>query len=221
MTTELEDVLLVKNKNDNDAMKRLMDKYHSVIYNYAKHIDPMHLTDAMQDGNIGLFTACRAFDPSLGYKFSSLAFPYIHGTILRGLQGRRSVKYNSAKTLSELSQDEDYLRLSNPVSLDNLNLKSLEAFSEEIDMDKPIITQTVHERFDSLLDSVCSSKQNPELSKKALSLRFGLEDGKVWKVDDICSKLDIKKGTVKYHISKAKEAFANDEELSELYQLSY
>lgn len=221
MTTELEDVLLVKNKNDNDAMKRLMDKYTPIIYKYASQIDKQHIEDAIQDGNIGLFSACRAFNPSLGFAFSTFAFPYIHGTILRGTHGRRSVKYNSTHTLSELSKDSVYLNLSNASSLESLNNNTLMELSEETDMDKAIVAQNIHNRFDVLLDDVCSTKTNPELAKKALSMHFGLEDGSAWKIDEICSNLDIKKGTMKYHISKALDAFENDEELLELYKVSF
>ena len=214
-----EDVLLVKNNNDNNAMKRLMKTFDPIIHKYALKIDPKHIEDATQDGYVGLFCACRAFDADLGYAFPTFAFPYIHGTILRGTHGRRSVKYNSSHTLADLSQDMAYLNLSNPMSLDELDPAYIPA--EEADLDTPAVSQAVSNRMDNLIDSYCSTRHNSETYKEALRLRFGFEDGKRWKIDDICSALDVKKGTVKHHIAQVMDVFENDDQLLELYKVSF
>lgn len=219
MNKTLEDVLLVKNSNDNNAMMRLMKTFSPVIYKYALKIDPKHLEDAQQDGYIGLLYACRAFNPDLGYAFSSFAFPYIHGTILRGTHGRRSVKYNSTHRLSDLAQDTSYLNLSNPVSLDELDLSHIP--DVEPDLDTPAVSQAVASRMNALIDSYCANIHNAESYKEALRFRFGFEDGKKWKLDDLCSFLDVKKGTMKHHISKVMDAFENDDQLLELYKISF
>lgn len=214
-----EDVLLVKNSNDNNAMMRLMKNFRPIIYKHAVKIDPKYLEDAIQDGYVGLFCACRAYNPDLGYAFSTFAFPYIRGSILRGTHGRRSVKFNSSFSLSDLSQDQDYLNLSNPLSLDTLNLDLTPA--PETDLDTPVVSQAVFSRMDTLIDSYCSTRHNSETFKEALRLRFGFEDGKKWKIDEICSALDVKKGTVKHHISKVMDVFENDDQLLELYKVSF
>lgn len=221
MTNISEDVLLVKNSNDNNAMMRLMKTFDPIIHKYARRIDPRHTKDAVQDGYIGLFCACRAFKPELGYAFSTFAFPCIHGSILRGTYGRRSVKFNSTHNPSDLSGDETYLALSNPDSLDELDLDHTPSLSCEIDLDAPALSQAITSRMENLIDSYCSTRHNSEAFKEALRLRFGFEDGKRWKIDEICCALDVKKGTVKHHIANVMDAFENDDQLLELYEVSF
>jgi RNA polymerase sigma factor (sigma-70 family) len=221
MTNTQKDVLLVKNSNDNNAMKRLMKTFDPIIHKYALKIDPKHIEDATQDGYIGLYCACRAFNEDLGYAFSTFAFPYIHGAILRGTHGRRSVKFNSAQKLADLSSDENYLLLSNPLSLDEMNLDHTPSLASETDLDTPVVSQAITSRMDDLIDSYCATRHNSETFKEALRLRFGFEGGKRWKIDEICSALDVKKGTVKHHIARVMDVFENDDQLLELYKVSF
>lgn len=50
---------------------------------------PLDQTDVFQDGCVGLLYACARFDVAKGVKFSTWAWQYIQGYILRGLSKSR------------------------------------------------------------------------------------------------------------------------------------
>jgi RNA polymerase primary sigma factor len=87
----------------------------SVSKKYAVVLEHMDLMDLVQEGNIGLMTAVRKFDPSRGYKFSTYAYWWIRQAMIRGIAAKeRSIRLpgkvsdmasNWNKKVRELSQE--------------------------------------------------------------------------------------------------------------------
>ena len=87
----------------------------SVSKKYAGVLEHMDLMDLVQEGNIGLMTAVRKFDPSRGYKFSTYAYWWIRQAMIRGIAAKeRSIRLpgkvsdmasNWNKKVRELSQE--------------------------------------------------------------------------------------------------------------------
>ncbi len=220
--TEISDVLLVKDSDDDAAMKRLMAKYKPIVYRYSSRIDPLHMEDSMQDGYIGLLAAAKAFDPERGNAFSTFAFPYIKGFVLRGLHGRRSVKHPSGTTLGELSKDKTYLNMSNPVSLEGLECERLGALSDAQDMDGALLAAEIRDRMKTVVSKLRFSGRRDEgrseLARKVVFLHYGLEDNRSLNRSEISKTLGITEKEVKGYIQKARKAFLEDSALKELYE---
>lgn len=111
------------------------------------------LSDLIQDGNVGLVTAARKFDPDQGVKFISYAVWWIRQAILSSLanQGRAvRVPLNRASDLSkifrererlkqELDRDPSYSELGEATGLTAETVRSLQTLNHsEIRLDAPI-----------------------------------------------------------------------------------
>lgn len=87
----------------------------SVAKRYAGVLEHMDLMDLVQEGNIGLITAVRKFDPGRGYKFSTYSYWWIRQAMLRGISAKeRAIRLpgkvsdmacNWNKKVRELSQE--------------------------------------------------------------------------------------------------------------------
>ena len=84
-----------------------------VIYVALKYqmVSKMEIEDIIQEGNIGLIEAIYNFDITRGYKFSTFAFWYIKGYILRAITEKcRTIRfpayiYEKSKKLEDASMD--------------------------------------------------------------------------------------------------------------------
>ncbi|MGH7753684.1 MAG: sigma-70 family RNA polymerase sigma factor [Gemmatimonadales bacterium] len=100
---------------DQDAMQELVKRNLRFVISVAKKYQNrgLPLTDLIGEGNVGLLTAARKFDPDQGVKFISYAVWWIRQAILAALarQGRTvRVPLNRTADLSRIVRTAEYLR---------------------------------------------------------------------------------------------------------------
>jgi len=142
-------------KGDQDAIQRLARANLRFVISVAKKYQNrgVSLTDLIQEGNVGLVTAARKFDPEQGVKFISYAVWWIRQAILAALanQGRPvRVPLNRASDLArifrekerlkqELNREPTFQELSRVTDLTAELIESLQTLnSSEIRLDAPI-----------------------------------------------------------------------------------
>ena len=100
---------------DQEAMQELVKRNLRFVISVAKKYQNrgMALTDLIGEGNVGLLTAARKFDPDMGVKFISYAVWWIRQAILASLarQGRSvRVPLNRTADLSRIVRAAEALR---------------------------------------------------------------------------------------------------------------
>src|SRR2546427_395559 len=100
---------------DQEAMQELVKRNLRFVISVAKKYQNrgLPLTDLIGEGNVGLLTAARKFDPDQGVKFISYAVWWIRQAILAALarQGRTvRVPLNRTADLSRIVRTAEYLR---------------------------------------------------------------------------------------------------------------
>ncbi|MGM0669671.1 MAG: sigma-70 family RNA polymerase sigma factor [Gemmatimonadota bacterium] len=102
-------------KGDEDAVQELARANLRFVISVAKKYQNrgVSLTDLIQEGNVGLVTAARKFDPDQGVKFISYAVWWIRQAILASLanQGRAvRVPLNRASDLARIFREKERLK---------------------------------------------------------------------------------------------------------------
>ncbi|MGQ0813987.1 MAG: sigma-70 family RNA polymerase sigma factor [Gemmatimonadota bacterium] len=102
-------------KGDEDAINKLVRSNLRFVISVAKKYQNrgVSLTDLIQEGNVGLVTAARKFDPEQGVKFISYAVWWIRQAILSALanQGRAvRVPLNRASDLARIFRERERLK---------------------------------------------------------------------------------------------------------------
>ena len=95
LTPDEERELSVKAKNgDKEAINHMVTSNVKLVISIAKHFNNcgLDMCDLIQEGNIGLLTAIKKFNPDLGFRFSTYATHWIRQAIMRGIS-------NHAKTI--------------------------------------------------------------------------------------------------------------------------
>ena len=88
------------------AVKRFMEGNLRLVISLARKNElrgkavGLELIDLIQEGNIGLSTAARKFDPELGYKFSTYAYWWIRQAISRAIEMGNTIRIPSNVTHS-------------------------------------------------------------------------------------------------------------------------
>ena len=83
------------------AVKRFMEGNLRLVISLAKKNENrgkavgLGLEDLIQEGNLGLNTAARKFDPELGYKFSTYAYWWIRQAISRAIEMGNTIRIPS------------------------------------------------------------------------------------------------------------------------------
>jgi RNA polymerase primary sigma factor len=100
---------------DEEAMQELVKRNLRFVISVAKKYQNrgLALTDLIGEGNVGLLTAARKFDPDMGVKFISYAVWWIRQAILASLarQGRTvRVPLNRTADLSRIVRTSEALR---------------------------------------------------------------------------------------------------------------
>jgi RNA polymerase primary sigma factor len=102
-------------KGDEEAIQELARANLRFVISVAKKYQNrgVSLTDLIQEGNVGLVTAARKFDPEQGVKFISYAVWWIRQAILASLanQGRAvRVPLNRASDLARIFREKERLK---------------------------------------------------------------------------------------------------------------
>ena len=116
ITPEMEKILGVRAQaGDEAAVQELARANLRFVISVAKKYQNrgVSLTDLIQEGNVGLVTAARKFDPDQGVKFISYAVCWIRKTILAALANHgRSVRVplNRASDLARIFREKERLK---------------------------------------------------------------------------------------------------------------
>src|SRR5882672_8561311 len=117
LLTQKEEIALARKvrAGDQDSMQELVKRNLRFVISVAKKYQNrgLPLTDLIGEGNVGLLTAARKFDPDQGVKFISYAVWWIRQAILAALarQGRTvRVPLNRTADLSRIVRTAEYLR---------------------------------------------------------------------------------------------------------------
>ena len=98
-----EELLFNKNKN------LVYDVIHKYFQGLQTRIPGYDFEDIVQVGNIGLWKACKKFNPSLGYKFSTYAEKAIYNEILLIIRNNKRNKIlNDSISLNEIYDNKGY-----------------------------------------------------------------------------------------------------------------
>ena len=142
-------------RGDDEAVQALARANLRFVISVAKKYQNrgVSLTDLIQEGNVGLVTAARKFDPDKGVKFISYAVWWIRQSILASLANHgRSVRVplNRASDLARIFREKERLKqelrrdptkeeLSRATGLTPAVIEALEALNaSEIRLDAPI-----------------------------------------------------------------------------------
>src|SRR6266498_2469218 len=117
LLTQKEEIALARKvrAGDQEAMQELVKRNLRFVISVAKKYQNrgLPLTDLIGEGNVGLLTAARKFDPDQGVKFISYAVWWIRQAILSSLarQGRTvRVPLNRTADLSRIIKASEILR---------------------------------------------------------------------------------------------------------------
>jgi RNA polymerase primary sigma factor len=117
LLTQKEEIALARKvrAGDQECMQELVKRNLRFVISVAKKYQNrgLPLTDLIGEGNVGLLTAARKFDPDQGVKFISYAVWWIRQAILAALarQGRTvRVPLNRTADLSRIVRTAEYLR---------------------------------------------------------------------------------------------------------------
>jgi RNA polymerase primary sigma factor len=116
ITPDMEKILGARaQKGDEDAVQELAKANLRFVISVAKKYQNrgVSLTDLIQEGNVGLVTAARKFDPEQGVKFISYAVWWIRQAILASLanHGRAvRVPLNRASDLARIFREKERLK---------------------------------------------------------------------------------------------------------------
>ena len=156
ITAEMEKILGARAQNgDQQAVQELAKANLRFVISVAKKYQNrgVSLTDLIQEGNVGLVTAARKFDPNQGVKFISYAVWWIRQAILASLANHGRVvrvPLNRASDLARIFREKERLKqelgrdptaheLSRATELTPQVIESLQTLNaSEIRLDAPI-----------------------------------------------------------------------------------
>src|SRR5918999_1223932 len=201
---------------DQDALQELVKRNLRFVISVAKKYQNrgLPLIDLIGEGNVGLLTAARKFDPDQGVKFISYAVWWIRQAILSALarQGRTvRVPLNRTADLSRIIKASEILRQKlnrepSPEELSQLTglsvdvVQSLAALNtSDVRFDADEMPDTEEEAMNRFLTDEIEQALNtlPPRDAKVLRLYFGLEGGREHTLEEIGSMLGVTRERVR------------------------
>lgn len=148
--------------------ENIEEKYKAIIIKIAKqfsnNIDFQN--DLIQEGYVGLLMAKKNYDPNVGVKFLTYAYPYIKSHILRYYNLN---KKNECETLSENEIKTDY-------ELDNICFDNIESILEDCSDDSKKIINAMVDGY-----SIREIAENMGYPKSKVSYILSKEKDKLYK----------------------------------------
>jgi RNA polymerase primary sigma factor len=174
---------------DEDAVQELVRANLRFVISVAKKYQNrgVSLSDLIQEGNVGLVTAARKFDPEQGVKFISYAVWWIRQAILSALanQGRAvRVPLNRASDLAKIFRERERLKqelgrdpspqeLSEATGLSPEIVESLQTLNAaEIRLDAPIGDTDESQLMDRFISEAAIVTED-EVEERLLTERIG------------------------------------------------
>jgi RNA polymerase primary sigma factor len=211
---------------DQDALQELVKRNLRFVISVAKKYQNrgLPLIDLIGEGNVGLLTAARKFDPDQGVKFISYAVWWIRQAILSSLarQGRTvRVPLNRTADLSRIIKASEILRQKlrrepSPEELAQLtglsvdvvqSLAALNTGDVRLEGDRSLIERFVADEMPDteeeamnrfLTDEIeLALSTLPPRDAKVLRLYFGLEGGREHTLEEIGSMLGVTRERVR------------------------
>jgi len=223
LLTQKEEIALARKvrAGDQDAMQELVKRNLRFVISVAKKYQNrgLPLTDLIGEGNVGLLTAARKFDPDQGVKFISYAVWWIRQAILAPL--------NRTADLSRIVRTAEFLRqtlrreptpeeISDATKLSLEVVQSLAALNTgDVRLDAPLdpdgdrslierfIAEDLPDTEDQAMDRFLSDEIEQALSTlqrrdaKVLRLYFGLDGGREHTLEEIGGMLGVTRERVR------------------------
>src|SRR6267143_1547543 len=228
LLTQKEEIALARKvrAGDQEAMQELVKRNLRFVISVAKKYQNrgLPLTDLIGEGNVGLLTAARKFDPDQGVKFISYAVWWIRQAILAALarQGRTvRVPLNRTADLSRIVRTAEYLRQTlrrepTPEEIADATKLSLAALNTgDVRLDAPLdpdgdrslierfIAEDLPDTEDQAMDRFLSDEIESALNTlqrrdaKVLRLYFGLDGGREHTLEEIGGMLGVTRERVR------------------------
>jgi RNA polymerase primary sigma factor len=185
---------------DQDALQELVKRNLRFVISVAKKYQNrgLPLIDLIGEGNVGLLTAARKFDPDQGVKFISYAVWWIRQAILSSLarQGRTvRVPLNRTADLSRIIKASEILRQKLRREPTPEELSQLTGLSVDVD-EMPDTEEEAMNRF--LTDEIeLALGTLPPRDARVLRLYFGLEGGREHTLEEIGAMLGVTRERVR------------------------
>lgn len=155
-----EELVMLYQHGDNKALEQLTKQNEKLIYKianrfYVENTNSIDFEDLVQEGYLGLITACNKYDPNLNTKFITYAFYWIYQSI------SRFFKYKNTN---------DETSLNTPVGEDNNELLDLmESKDKPIEnLEDKLYIQELREDLESVME-----RYNTMNEREVLKLTYG------------------------------------------------
>ena len=187
----MEEIELAKKirAGDPDALQELVKRNLRFVISVAKKYQNrgLPLIDLIGEGNVGLLTAARKFDPDQGVKFISYAVWWIRQAILSALTG---LSTEVVQSLAALNTSD--VRLDAPMDPDG-DRSLIERFvaDEMPDTEEEAMNRFLTDEIEQALGTL------PPRDAKVLRLYFGLEGGREHTLEEIGSMLGVTRERVR------------------------
>lgn len=161
-----EEILLARRvkQGDGPARARLVEANMRLVINIAKgyHCSLVPFEDLVQEGAIGLMTACERYDPARGYRFSTYATHWIRQAISRAIDNKSRAIRVPAHVSETLRKIE---RVRTAVLRETGVEPTVEQLAERVDMPSSKVASYLQAGLDPVsLDMLVGEDENTTLA---------------------------------------------------------